>query len=115
MRIVNRIEPKHRFLAEYERAILIVSSDGRKVEARLFPDTGGYRRTQLYRAADGTYYAKGFFDVAHLDPGSMSIAPSEAVPAGSSYVGAFDIVEHEGWRFRPSNESREQSLLAKRG
>jgi hypothetical protein len=113
-RIVSRIEPMHRFLAEYERAILIVSPDGRKVETRLFPDTGGYKRTQLYRAADGTYYAKGFFDVAHLDPGSMNIALSEAVPTGSSYLGAFDVAGH-GWRFLPANESREQSLLAKGG
>jgi len=114
-RIVARISPSHPYLAEYERSIELIGRNGQSVRARLFPDTGGYRRTQIYRGSDGSYYAKGFFDVARLDPTATSITMTESVPVDSTYLGAFDADASKTWRFLTPEESYEEPLIPQGG
>ena len=113
IRLVAGFTPMHAYLAEYERSLAVVRADGTRTEVKLFPDTGGYRRGQLYQAEDGTLYLKGYFDVARVDPKTREVSvASSAIPAGTRYLGAFDYVRNEGWRFFVPAESPEQPLEA---
>ena len=112
-RLVARFTPMHPYLAEYERSLVVVRSDGTRTEVKLFPDTGGYRRAQLYQAEDGSMYFKGYFDVARIDSSTREVSVvSSAIPAGTRYLGAFDYVRDIGWKFLPPAESPEQTLEA---
>lgn len=115
-RLVARFTPMHAYLAEYERSLLVVGPNGTRSEVKLFPDTGGYRRAQLYQAGDGTLYFKGYFDVARVDPKTRAVdVGSSAVPSGTRYLGAFDYVRDVGWKFLQPAESQEQPLEATGG
>ncbi len=115
-RVIARFTPMHLYLAEYERAVVVVRSDGKRSEAKLFPDTGGYRRSQLYQAEDGSLYFKGYFDVARINENSASIeVVTSPVPTGTKYLGAFDYVRDVGWKFLIPAESPEQPLEATGG
>lgn len=104
--------PSHPYLAEYDRSIVVVWANGGGSSAKLFPDTGGYARSQLYQRRDGSLFVKGFFDVAHVDPSKVSImVNSLPVPQDASYIGAFDYVQDFGFRFLRPEESDEQPLV----
>lgn len=106
-----RFTPAHLYLAEYERSVVFTNREGRSLSAELFPDTGGYARSQLYEGRDGKLYLAGHFDVAVLDPSAASISVgSHDVPAGSKYLGAIDFVSKFGLRFLSPAESPEQRL-----
>ena len=115
-RLIAGFTPMHAYLTEYERSLAVVRPDGTRTEAKLFPDTGGYRRGQLYQAEDGILYLKGYFDVARVNSktGELKVI-SSPVPEGASYLGAFDYVRDIGWRFLLPSESAEQPLEATGG
>lgn len=52
--------PTHPYLAEYERRVSVLLGDGRRIAAKLLPDTGGYRRSKLYTRWSGALYLEGF-------------------------------------------------------
>jgi len=109
--LVVGITPRHLYLAEYDRRISVVSDRGKRVRVDLFPDTGGYVRTQLYQGSDTKYYAKGCFDLAILDVEAMTIdTTSMDLASGAVYLGAFDVVRGEGWQFLPADQSPEESM-----
>ena len=115
-RLVAGFTPMHTYLAEYERSLTVVRPDGTRTEVKLFPDTGGYRRGQLYQAEDEILYLKGYFDVARVNSktGEVKVV-SNLVPTGAKYLGAFDYIRDIGWRFLLPSESPEQPLEATGG
>ena len=115
-RLITGFTPMHAYLAEYERSLAVVRADGTRSEIKLFPDTGGYGRGQLYRAEDGALYLKAYFDVARVDPKTREVSVvSSVVPAGAQYLGAFDYIRNVGWKFLVPAESPELPLEATGG
>lgn len=115
-RLVARYVAAHSYLAEYDRSLIVVRTNGARDEVELAKDTGGYSRAQLYEADDGTLYLEGSFDVARVDAKSGRIAlSSNRVPANARYLGAFDRVRDGGWKFLAPHESPEQSLEPRGG
>ncbi|MBK6940802.1 MAG: hypothetical protein IPH13_11475 [Planctomycetes bacterium] len=115
-RLVARYVAAHSHLAEYDRSLIVVRTNGARDEVELAKDTGGYSRAQLYEADDGALYLEGFFDVARIDANSRRISvSSNRVPAGARYLGAFDRLREGGWKFLAPHESPEQSLAPRGG
>lgn len=117
--IIVQITPSHPYLAEYQRALVLRKSGIPDRRINLFPDTGGYTRTQLYRLANGTFLVSGFFDAFIIDVGKHSIvACTGALAHGSVYLGAFDNVRDgnsKEWKFIDARQSPEQELVAHAG
>jgi hypothetical protein len=116
IRVVARYTPMHAYLAEYERSLVVVRADGARAEVKLFPDTGGYARAQLYETDGEVLYLKGYFDVVRIGGATgQAELVATAVPEGARYLGAFDSVRDVGWRFLVPSESPEQPLKPKGG
>jgi hypothetical protein len=103
------LEPMHLYLAEYQRTLVLRSPGTADVRIKMFPDTGGYARAQLYRLSDGRFSLRGFFDAYVIDPRALTISEEKGATRGGSYLGAFDDRGHE-WRFNEAAVSPEQSL-----
>ena len=111
--LVVQLEPMHPYLAEYRRSLVLrtIGTPDRRVE--MFPDTGGYSRTQLYRLADGLFLVRGFFDTVRIDLTKRSfVVEPETHNVVGTYLGAFDDKGDGGWRFIGANQSPEQPLVA---
>ncbi len=114
--LIAQFQPTSPHLAEYERSIVIHGENGKRTEVKLFPDTGGYLRGQLYEDANGLLYLKGYFDLVQIDPKLGIISETKgALPKGMKYLGAFDSKRGIGFLFLPATESPEQSLVAQGG
>jgi hypothetical protein len=114
--LIVQIEPMHPYLAEYRRSLVLQKKGVPDQRIEMFPDTGGYLRTQLYRLPDGTLLVSGFFDAFRLDPVKHSIVPyNETVTHAGVYLGAFDDTAKHEWRFIDASQSPEQELIAKGG
>lgn len=106
-----QLQPMHLYLAEYRRAIVLHSPNAADVRMEMFPDTGGYLRTQLYRLKDGRFVIEGFFDAFVVDPEKQSISHADAkIVNTAQYLGAFDDTGDGRWRFIPASESPKQWL-----
>lgn len=115
-RIKMQFAPSHPYLAEYARSVEVVWANGRESTAKLFPDTGGYSRSQLYQDSNGSLFIKGYFDVARINPAEGTImVNSGPVPQAAKYLGAFAYVSDVGFRFRPPAASAEEPLIASGG
>ncbi|MBB3103511.1 hypothetical protein [Azomonas macrocytogenes] len=117
-KITIQLTQTHPFLAEYERKLVFRTPDGVKIEQLLFPDPGGYVRTQLYRASDEVLYLKGYFDLARLSAVDKNVSRAgQKLPEDAVYLGAFDFDKNASrqWRFLPSSESPEQPLVPQGG
>jgi len=114
--VVATYTPTHPYLAEYDRRVSVLLSDRRRVSAKLFPDTGGYRRGQLYLDQSGALYLEGFFDLAKIDArlGTIVVGAGK-VPEDARYLGAFDYQRGSGWKFFTPSESPRVPLVAKGG
>jgi hypothetical protein len=114
--LIVQIEPMHPYLAEYRRSLVLRKKGFPDQRIEMFPDTGGYLRTQLYRLPDGTLLVSGFFDAFRLDPVKHSIVPyNETVTPAGVYLGAFDDTAMHEWRYIDASESPEQKLIAQGG
>src|SRR5258708_5713365 len=87
--LVIELKPMHPFLAEYERTLIVLRSSERE-ERKMFPDTGGYLRTNVYSVEGGRLLVKGFFDewLVQTDPLQID-KPSNRTRRGT-FIGAFD-------------------------
>jgi hypothetical protein len=98
------------FLAEFQRWLYIENAGHRIAVLELFPDTGGYRRANLYRTAPDQWLVRTFFRNSYvIDLRREAIDKVNAAPrirSDDEFVGAFDIIDDE-WRFIPSNERLE--------
>ena len=111
--LVVQLEPMHPYLAEYRRSLLLRTSGKPDQRVEMFPDTGGYSRTQLYRLPDGIFVVRGFFDSVRIDVAKRSLALEPETHSGVGiYLGAFDDKGDGGWRFIGKNQSPEQPLVA---
>jgi hypothetical protein len=99
--------PTHAFLAEYQRRVIIETAGRPANRYELFPDSGGFSRTNLYqldvqkallRDADASY-------TIDLTTGMVS-KDSERRKAGT-FIGSFDVDESKTWRFIPARERTE--------
>jgi hypothetical protein len=111
-----RFKSSHPDLAEHDREVVFTNHNGKSLSAKLFPDTGGYARSQLYESRDGKFYLQGYFDVAVLDAGGEFIkVGSYEIPSSAKYIGAVDFVSKVGLRYLSPADSPEQHLVAKGG
>ena len=111
--LVVQLEPMHPFLAEYRRSLVLRTSGKPDQRVEMFPDTGGYSRTQLYRLPDGIFVVRGFFDSVRIDASKHSLSLQPEIHHGvGTYLGAFDDKGDGGWKFIGRNQSPEQSLVA---
>src|SRR5882762_3312151 len=99
-KVIVRLRPMHLYLAEYRRALVLRKSGVPDQQFDMFPDTGGYSRTQLYQLDDGRFVMRGFFDSVVIDANAHTIStPSAALPENNRYLGAFDDTGDGRWRF----------------
>jgi len=112
-KLVVQLEPMHPYLAEYRRSLVLRTNGKPDQRVEMFPDTGGYSRTQLYRLPDGHFLVRGFFDSVRIDvtKRSLIIEPDTHGVVGT-YLGAFDDKGDGDWRFIGANQSPEQPLVA---
>jgi len=109
--VAVQLQPMHFYLPEYSRALVLRSPGAAAVRRDMFPDTGGYMRTQLYRLHDGRFIVEGSFDAFAVDPAAHRISKIDAKLVDTAqYLGAFDDTGDGHWRFIPAFESPEQPL-----
>jgi hypothetical protein len=111
--LVVQLEPIHPYLAEYRRSLVLRTNGNPDQRVEMFPDTGGYSRTQLYRLSDGLFLVRGFFDSVKIDVTMHNlISEPETHGVVGTYLGAFDDNGDGDWRFIGANQSPEQPLIA---
>jgi hypothetical protein len=114
--VAVQLEPMHLYLAEYRRKLVLRRPGMPDMYVDLFPDTGGYVRTQLYRLSDGRFLIRGFFDAVVVDSEKHTLTEQSGIPTNvGSYLGAFDEIPRDQWRFISAAKSPEQSLKAEGG
>ena len=105
--VVTR-DSTHAVLAEYERRAIVELDGISSGHQLLFPDTGGYSRTNLYqldarkallRDADGS-------DTIDLSTGRIT-KDAMRQPANGRFLGSFDTDDPHTWRFIPASERGE--------
>jgi hypothetical protein len=112
VRVLMQFQPDQPFLAEYRRFLVLRRPGTEDQRIEMFPDTGGYGRTQVYRLPDGGFLVQGYFDEVKIDPAIRNLAVHYNGPdAGATYIGAFDRSGGE-WRFVEAKYSPEQKLVA---
>jgi hypothetical protein len=110
------LKPKHRFLAEFERKLVLSGSKQQRIEQPMFVDSGGYTRANLYSMSDDSLLVKGFFDswLIHTKPVKI-VEVEEAGNLRATFLGAFDWTSDREWRFIPVAERAEQTLVPRGG
>jgi hypothetical protein len=105
----------HPFLAEYERELVLLQ-DGKELKRkRLFPDTGGYTETNLYKCSNSQYLVKGYFDSWIVNIDNSSIIEGRCEKEQPMFIGAFHGAGSKPWIFSPASERDEQLLEPKGG
>jgi hypothetical protein len=104
--VAVQLQPTHLYLAEYRRALVLRNPGAPDLRQDMFPDTGGYSRTQLYQLSDGRFLVEGTFDSFIVDVAAhrISIAPKEA-SSNAKYLGVFDDTGDGRWRYLAEAES----------
>ena len=111
--IIIQLEPMHPYLAEYRRTLVLRKNGALDQHVEMFPDSGGYSRTQLYRLPGGLFLLRGFFDSFKIDLANSSfVADSETGAIVGTYLGAFDDTDDGKWLFIDASHSPEQPLVA---
>jgi hypothetical protein len=111
--VIMQLEPMHPYLAEYRRSLVFRTNGKRDQHVEMFPDTGGYSRSQLYRLSNGLFLIQGSFDSVRIDVNKRSlVVEPDTHSAIGIYLGAFDDNGDGNWRFFSASQSPEQSLIA---
>lgn len=105
----------HPFLAEYDRDLVVLLKGRAPIRHRLFPDTGGYTATNLYKCGDSQYLIKGYFDSWIVNIHDPSIKEGECDGKELKYIGGFHGAGSKPWVFSPASEREEQPLKPYRG
>jgi len=105
----------HAFLAEYDRFAVLLEN-GREVRrAKLFPDSGGYASSNLYRCGANKYLLKGYFDAWILDFDTKTLTEGKCETSKLEYIGIFEGGGSKPWKYYSSEQRRETILEAKGG
>jgi hypothetical protein len=112
--VIVELEPSHPYLAEYRRALVLRSPSAKDLRVDMFPDTGGYSRTQLYALPGERFLVRGFFDIFEVDPLNRKITPLQDGDTTGVYLGAF-VSDDAGWRFASPEQAPEQELRPRFG
>ena len=106
-----RIElvPTHPILAEYER-VAVLSGPGKLARQPMFPDTGGYSTTNLYRCSAEQLMLSGYHDSWLVVPGKGIFYEGRCV--NESYLGVFEESGPDDWQFYSVGQRPERVLKA---
>ena len=104
----------HAFLAEYDRFAVLVEDGKEILRKKLFPDSGGYASSNLYRCGAKKYILKGYFDTWVVDLDARTIAEGKCEMAKPEYIGIFEGGASASWQFRSSSE-RKESVFEPKG
>ena len=105
----------HAFLAEYDRFAVLVENGREVLRKKLFPDTGGYASSNLYRCGPNRYVLKGYFDTWVLDLDARTITEGKCEAPKPEYIGIFEGGGSTPWKFHSSSERKETILEPKGG
>lgn len=104
------LKPTHPYLAEYERT-LVVSKGPQKVTSRIFNDTGGYGKLNIYSNGPRSILVQGPFEVVSVNLDSLTIESNpSATKVSTNYLATFTNSNTSGWRFIPASEQSEQEI-----
>ena len=113
--IAIELSPIHPFLAEYDRILILSLQGGKITKQKLFPDTGGYSSSNLYKCGPTIYLVKGYFDEWIVDLEAGTIIEGQCKEADLEYVGVFKGGGSNPWQFYLPSEYKETKLEAKGG
>ncbi len=105
--LVIEREPTHAFLAEYNRTLVLFVDGKERTRIRMFPDTGGYSRTNIYKASNSIYILRDAADVYELDVANLTLKGRESREAKGIFVGCFDMDDLREWGFIAATEREE--------
>jgi hypothetical protein len=98
----------HRFLAEYDRFLILDIFGEPKTTFQIASDTGGYSRANVFfRATDSVLVVQDAMGRYEVDASRASIVKGTdgcGVPKDTVFVGAFDVDQSERWRFIAATE-----------
>lgn len=94
----------HPFLAEYDRALILLDDGIERQRIDLSTDTGGYSRTNVFRKNDNIYLLKDFYGIYEFDLRSQALRKSADRDSVGAFVGAFDADGEKVWRFIPASD-----------
>lgn len=103
----------HAFLAEYDRFAVLLEDGKEILRKKLFPDTGGYASTNLYRCSTHNYVLAGYFDTWVVNLNTKTITEGNPEFLKTEYIGIFERIDSESWQFYPSSKRKERLLEAK--
>jgi hypothetical protein len=99
----------HRFLAEYERFLVLEANGLEIIRIPLMMDTGGYPLVNVYRRGLSEFVITDGRDDFMLRVNERTIRKTSNYPDQISYVGAFDVDDRGWWRFVAADERPERS------
>ncbi len=105
----------HLHLADYERELILSQNNKEVNRQRLFPDTGGYASTNLYKCEADHILVKDFSDSWIVNLDDSSIVSGDCPTEKKAFIGAFRGAGSESWEFFPASERKEELLEAKGG
>ena len=105
----------HPYLAEYERELVIHRNGKEENRKRLFPDTGGYMSTNLYKCNSKQFRVKGYFHSWIVDLDKSSIIEGNCSQNSQLFVGAFLSVGSKPWQFYTAAQRKEEPLEVRDG
>lgn len=116
------LKPMNPIFAEYERRLVVKRAGVTQITQDIFPDTGGYLRTNVYQLKRNEFVVKGFFDewIVRTSPLSVvlsteTIGEAAFMEREAGFLGAFDVAPDRNWRFIPKKERAEQTVVPKGG
>jgi hypothetical protein len=100
--------PRHAFLAEYNRYVLVAVQGRLASRLEMDPDTGGYSRANLYRIDDHRVLLRDADDSYSIDLARGTVSKDDERRAAGSFLGSFDVDGARVWRFVSVIERGEQ-------
>lgn len=116
IKITIKLKKDHLYLPEYER-YLTVEMNGKKLKHKMFTDTGGYTRVNLYQTQFNKYIIRGYFNTYIINTKKFTIKEeSNRSLENGNYLGGFIWApKYEVWKFVSANKLSERKLEPKGG
>jgi hypothetical protein len=101
--------PKHLFLAEYDRTIMLRENGKVLARQELFSDTGGYSRASIFQLTEAKILLEDAFGEYEIDLTTQQISVRQNQNdnlQARTYLGVFDTDEKKVWRYIPATERK---------